>query len=217
MTENKPKFDQKQAFQRLANDFHDLVQNKQMLRSSVENFFDNLLDELTLGIIFDLHRRYKTDASFLDADELVEDMEIDTLFQHRAKKAPECPCPVCHRAVETTEFAKHLAKCMGLSTRRAPPRRAVVYGVTMSDDDEDFAEPRSKKGNKKGKKKAQQGDDDEELTSFRDILRLQEHSNSTSPADSASSSGSTKKREKSKNKKGSKRERRSPSPYSMLD
>lgn len=52
--------------------------------------------------------------------------------------------------------------------------------------------------------------DDDDLTNLRDILHLQDHSNSTSPADSASSSGSTKKKEKLKCKKSGKRDRSSP-------
>lgn len=51
---------------------------------------------------------------------------------------------------------------------------------------------------------------DDDLTNLQDILHLQDHSNSTSPADSASSSGSTKKKEKSRSKKSGKKDRSSP-------
>ncbi|XP_023016504.1 SAGA-associated factor 11 homolog [Leptinotarsa decemlineata] len=242
----KQKPDHKQVLTNLAKDLHELVSDKQKLRASVDNFLNNLIDELTLGIIFDQHRKYKTNAYDLDvADgcEEVESSEIDIFGQFNLKKTQDCVCPNCDRAVAATRFAPHLETCMGMgrvSRSRNATRRVAScskdnssYGGLPSDDDDDgdwsSVERRKKKKDKNGSKKRGtpkknfepevvdpvnvdiEGDDDD-LTNLRDILHLQDHSNSTSPADSASSSGSTKKRDKPKNKKNNKRDRGSPTP-----
>ncbi|XP_072389941.1 SAGA-associated factor 11 homolog [Diabrotica undecimpunctata] len=250
MSERKSKFGQKQLFNYLSKDFHELVNNKQAMRAATETFLNNLIDELTLGIIFDVHRKHKINAFDLDVDENSEDVDaVDFEYlSHNTKKNQDCVCPNCDRAVAATRFASHLETCMGLGrTSRNASRRAVcnskdntTYSGLPSDDDDDVnwgsVKQRKKKKDKNGTKKSRgtpkknydQSDsidslnvdiegEDEELTNLRDILRLQDHSNSTSPADSASSSGSSKKKEKSKNKKSNKRERRSPSPNSTLD
>ncbi|XP_056635524.1 SAGA-associated factor 11 homolog isoform X1 [Diorhabda sublineata] len=251
MSERKNKLDQKQLFNHLAKDFHELVSNKQALRSAVDTFFNNVIDDLTVGIIFDLHRKYKTNAYALDIEDTSEDTDQGDfdIFSHNSKKNQDCICPNCDRAVAAITFARHLETCMGMGRlSRNASRRALcnnkdnsAYGGLVSDDDDDVdwgtAEQRKKKRDKNGSKNKRVGTpkknyehiesvdslnvdiegEDEELTNLRDILRLQDYSNSTSPADSASSSGSTKKRDKSKSKKSSKRERRSPSPNSVLD
>ncbi|KAJ8985946.1 hypothetical protein NQ317_010703 [Molorchus minor] len=242
----RQKPDQEQ-FKSLAKDFHDLVINKQALRTATENFFNNLLDEMTLGIIFDIHRKCKIKAYDLDVDDSCDEDnsgDTDIFLQHNLKKTQECICPYCDRAVAATRFASHLECCMGMgrvSRSRNASRRVASsskdrdnsYGGIPSDDDDDIdwnsTDRRKKKKDKNGKKKNRgaakklidldpiepvnvdiEGDDDE-LTNLRDILHLQDHSNSTSPADSASSSGSTKKKDKAKNKKSSKKDRISPS------
>ncbi|KAG5894766.1 hypothetical protein JTB14_032653 [Gonioctena quinquepunctata] len=246
------KLDEKQLFSTLAKDFHELVSDKQELHTAIENFFNNTIDELTLGIIFDLHRKYKTTAYDLDVSDSCEEGEtgdIDIFGQYNLKKTQECVCPNCDRAVAATRFAPHLETCMGmgrLSRSRNATRRVAssskdnsAYTGIPSDDDDDgdwsSVERRKKKKDKNGSKKGRgtpkktfepevvdsvnvdiEGDDDD-LTNLRDILHLQDHSNSTSPADSASSSGSTKKRDKSKSKKSSKRDRGSPSPSVSLE
>lgn len=49
-------------------EFHEIVSNKEVLAASTEKFLNNIIDEITLGIIFDLHRKYKTDSFSLDSD-----------------------------------------------------------------------------------------------------------------------------------------------------
>ncbi|KAJ8960321.1 hypothetical protein NQ318_004055 [Aromia moschata] len=237
----RQKPDQKQLFNGLVKDFHELVNNKQALRTSTENFFNNLIDEMTLGIIFDLHRKYKTNAYDLDVDDSCDEDDsgdIDIFVENNLKKTQECVCPNCDRAVAAIRFAPiwkpawEWAEQADHETRLGEWPAAVKTERTPSDDDDDIdwnsGDRRKKKKDKNGKKKNRgntkkvlepdpvesvnvdiEGDDDD-LTNLRDILHLQDHSNSTSPADSASSSGSVKKKDKLKSKKSGKRDRTSP-------
>ncbi|KAJ8925767.1 hypothetical protein NQ315_009615 [Exocentrus adspersus] len=244
----RQKPEHKQLFGSLAKDLHELVSNKQALRMSVENFLNSLIDEMTLGIIFDLHRKYKTNAYDLEVDDSCDDDDsgdMDAFSQPNLKKIQDCNCPNCGRAMATIRFSSHLETCMGMGGRNSRSRNASrraasnsndrdsSYSGIPSDDDDDAdwnsGDRRKKKKEKNGGKKNRgtpkkifepdlvepvnidvEGDDDE-LTNLRDILHLQDHSNSTSPTDSASSSGSIKKKDKSKSKKSGKRDRTSPS------
>ncbi|KAJ3650115.1 hypothetical protein Zmor_021823 [Zophobas morio] len=246
------KLDDKQLLSKLAKDFHELVTNKEVLRTSVESFLNNVIDELTLGIIFDLHRKYKTNSYEIDMEEDDGDedeaAEVDIFAQHDVKKTQDCVCPNCDRAVAATRFAPHLEACMGMgrnrfrnATRRvassssnSKERENSSFSGVPSDDEDDID---WNSGNKRGKKKKRNGNkktksggtpkkscdsrptdslnveieaEDDDLASLRDLL--QDHSNSSSPADSVSSShsNSSRKKEKSKNKKN-KRDRSSPS------
>ncbi|CAH1116580.1 unnamed protein product [Phaedon cochleariae] len=248
----RQELDQKQLFSSLSRDFHDLISDKQQLRASLENFLNNLVDEFTLGIIFHLHRKYKTNAYDLDVSDSCDENEpgdIDIFSQHNLKKTQDCVCPYCDRAVAAPRFAPHLETCMGLGrlgrSRNAARRVASSskdssnYGGPPTDDEDDAdwstGDRRKKKKDKNCSKKGRgtpkknyepepvdslnvdvEGEDDE-LSNLRDILHLQDHSNSTSPADSASSSGSTKRKDKSKSRKSSKRDRGSPSPNISLE
>ncbi|CAH0550175.1 unnamed protein product [Brassicogethes aeneus] len=251
----RPNPDRKQLFNSLAKDFHELVQNKHELKASINNFFYNLVDEMAIGIIFDLHRKYKTNAYELDdSQDEEENKDVDVFAEHNLKKTQECVCPNCDRAVAAIYFAPHLEKCMGMgrasSRSRNATRRVVAnnkdsdggsYSGVASDDDKDvnwnLGDKRRKKKTRNGSKKSKgstkknydsepleslnvdvEGDDDD-LTNLRDILHLQDHSNSTSPADSASSSqsSSSKKKDKSKSKKSSKRDKSSPSSSLAAD
>ncbi|KAH0820207.1 hypothetical protein MTP99_001646 [Tenebrio molitor] len=244
------KLDDKQILSKLAKDFHELVTNKEVLRTSVESFLNNVIDELTLGIIFDLHRKYKTNSYEIemeedDADD-DESNDVDIFAQHDVKKTQDCVCPNCDRAVAATRFAPHLEACMGMgrnrfrnATRRvasssSKERENTTFSGVPSDDEDDMD---WNSGNKRGKKKKRNGNkksksggtpkksgevkpvdtsnveieaEDDDLSSLRDLL--QDHSNSSSPADSVSSShsNSSKKKDKLKNKKN-KRDRSSPS------
>lgn len=167
----RQKPDQKQLFSSLAKDFHELVSNKQLLRTSVENFLNNLVDEMTLGIIFDLHRKYKTNAYDLEVDDSCEEDDsgdMDIFSQYNLKKNQDCNCPICERAVVAARFAPHLATCMGMGrinrSRNASRRvahnstdRDNSYGGIPSDDDDDIdwnsGDRRKKKKEKNGGKK----------------------------------------------------------------
>ncbi|EFA07309.1 SAGA-associated factor 11 homolog [Tribolium castaneum] len=246
------KLDDKQLLSKLAKDFHELVSNKEILRTSVESFLNNVIDELTLGIIFDLHRKYKTNAYEVDMEEEEgdeEDAEADVFTQQDVKKTQDCVCPNCDRAVAATRFAPHLETCMGMgrnrfrnATRRVASstkeRENSSFSGVPSDDEDDMdwnsGNKRGKKKKRNGSKKSKSGGtpkkscearpsdsveveaEDDDLSSLRDLL--QDHSNSSSPADSVSSShsNSSKKKDKAKSKK-SKRDRASPSSSISAD
>lgn len=165
------KLDDKQILSKLSKDFHELVSNKEVLRTSIESFLNNVIDELTLGIIFDLHRKYKTNSYEVDMDEDDGDDEDteDIFTQQDMKKTQDCVCPICDRAVAALRFAPHLETCMGMgrnrfmrnATRRvassAKERDNSFSGVTSDDEDEIYWSSVSKKGKKKkrnGSKKA---------------------------------------------------------------
>lgn len=128
--------------------------NPDNLQSASENVFNNLVDEVILGIVFEVHRSVK--GGFFNVEEgmpedisefqLVEAPDVDIFGQQPIKKAQECVCPSCKRSLAALRFAPHLEKCMGMgrnSSRIASRRIAnnskesVAYGGMMSDDDDD--------------------------------------------------------------------------------
>ncbi|XP_017773578.1 PREDICTED: SAGA-associated factor 11 homolog isoform X2 [Nicrophorus vespilloides] len=158
-------------------DFHDIVNDKDTLRRATERFLVNMIDELTLGIIFDTHRKYKTRAFDLDGDgspcnDIGNDTSVDIFGQHNMKKTQECECPNCDRAVVAARFAPHLEACLGMGRSRSrnasrriannnsnnnnKDRDSNMYSELPSDDEfDDSGDKRRKKkhrnGNKKGK------------------------------------------------------------------
>lgn len=99
--ENADKEERKFSFDR---EFHEIVTNKEVLQHTTENFLNNLIDDITLGIIFDLHRKFKTKAFNLDRDNspaLSEQIasNVDIFGQNNMKKTQECVCPKCGRDV----------------------------------------------------------------------------------------------------------------------
>ncbi|CAH1982416.1 unnamed protein product [Acanthoscelides obtectus] len=177
----RPKADhttkQNKSLNQLASDLHELVSNKQDLRSAVEHFFDQLVDEFTLGIIFDVHRKFKTNAYDLDLENGAGGNGTGIDEDEDEEEAPACICPNCNRAVAASRFASHLEKCMGIRTRslRNASRRtdnnssghndngglnrettAFASGIPSDDDgDPDWssADRRKKKKQKNGGKK----------------------------------------------------------------
>lgn len=168
----RQKQDPSRILNSLAKDFHDLVNNKQALRVAVESFYNNVVDEITLGIIFDSHRKYKTNAYDMeleDSGDDNDDVDVDVFAQYNLKKAQDCICPHCDRSVAPTIFAKHLEGCMGIGRKssRYASRRVMTTssdrdnssygGETPSDDDDDVwwntGDRRKKKKDKNGMKK----------------------------------------------------------------
>lgn len=70
-------------------EFHEIVSNKEVLSTATEKFLNNIIDEITLGIIFDLHRKYKTDSFSLDSDHSPSSGEtvlnVDIFGQHKVR------------------------------------------------------------------------------------------------------------------------------------
>lgn len=154
----------KQLFSGLAKDFHELVSNKQLLRTSVEHFLNNVIDEISLGIIFDQHRKYKTNAYDLEIDENCDEGygNLDLANQHKLKKTLNCTCPACKREYAASRFANHLRSCMGMgrkgrscnATKRvtgsSKDRENSSYEAAVSDNDDD---PDWSSGDQRKKKK----------------------------------------------------------------
>ena len=107
------------------------------LNSDVENvskqIFDECLDEIVLGVAFDIHRSVKTGLFAVIEPESpnkkgtpmevgnsgyatdVFGQVITTMVGVPAlKKQPECRCPQCDRNLAASRFAPHLEKCMGM-------------------------------------------------------------------------------------------------------
>lgn len=160
-------------------EFHDLVTDKENISHVTERFLNNLIDDITLGIIFDIHRKFKTNGFCLDVDDFstseIKILNKDGFGQHKIKKSkePPCKCPQCGRAFAAQKIAGHLAQCMGLRkgrnnyTRRASatnnkesenPQPVNTNSADDDDDDLDWSpgmkkEKKKKKGNKIKKKK----------------------------------------------------------------
>lgn len=92
-------------------EFHEIVSNKEILKRTTEKFLNNIIDDITLGIIFDAHRKFKTKAFNLDRDKsppAVEENDTpsntDIFGHHHTKEKQECVCPNCNRAVTAVRY-----------------------------------------------------------------------------------------------------------------
>lgn len=50
-------------------EFHEIVTDKPVLRRTLEKFLNNMIDEITLGLIFDEHRKAKINGFNLNCDD----------------------------------------------------------------------------------------------------------------------------------------------------
>merc|ERR1711963_1238133 len=141
------------------------ISNAEMETMS-KQIYDEIIDELVLGVAFDVHRSVKTgmfailetdssksknmDQDFNQSTNLGIDVfgqVIQTMVGVPAlKKQPECICPNCQRNLAASRFAPHLEKCMGMgrnSSRIASRRLAkggqevTSYRESGMDEDED--------------------------------------------------------------------------------
>jgi len=143
--------------------------------SAAEHVFHALVDEVTLGICFDLHRSVKTGTfAVMEVPEpksqpsptanagydVFGNVITTTTGVPMLKKQPECICPNCQRNMAASRFAPHLEKCMGMgrnssriaSRRLAKDSKEGAYreaGGNEEDDDaedEDWVEPQRQQG-----------------------------------------------------------------------
>lgn len=105
---------------------------------------NEVIDEVTLGLCFEVHRACKKGTLFLaDTDpksqkehEIVDRFGVDVFGQLPTKKQFECVCPSCQRNMAASRFAPHLEKCMGMgrnSSRIASRRQAAQLARESSD------------------------------------------------------------------------------------
>ncbi|XP_022106312.1 ataxin-7-like protein 3 [Acanthaster planci] len=113
-----------------------------------EDIFSDVLQELTLGFCFEIHRSCKMGQLFLDETdepslkfyEIVNEPGRDVFGKPPLKKQIDCICPNCNRNLSASRFAPHLEKCMGMgrnSSRLASKRIANSGMGKMDSDNED--------------------------------------------------------------------------------
>ncbi|ESN98951.1 hypothetical protein HELRODRAFT_66532, partial [Helobdella robusta] len=110
-----------------------------------------IIDEMALGLCFEIHRSCKRGLLFLDEMdaesqklyEIVNIRGVDVFGQtFSAKKQYDCICPNCHRNLAASRFAPHLEKCMGMggcvsriSSRRFRTNHSVKKESEVESDD----------------------------------------------------------------------------------
>lgn len=160
--------DMEKKFTEIEKDYKAICANPTELKDATEKFFDVMIDELTLEIIFEIHRSVKIGSEieeepYNDEEFLVSSTTDGDIFrQQTIKKSQDCTCPICNRTVVASRFAPHLETCMGMGRKRSrnasrmlvnnnSKERETSYGG-MASDDEDDADWNS--GDKRKKKKS---------------------------------------------------------------
>jgi len=142
-----------------------LKKDPRLLRLAAEDIFATMMDDIILGICFDLHRSVKNGVyEVTDTDNNCHPLPIAghvDVFGHQVstitglpslKTIPQIECPNCKRQLAASRFAPHLEKCMGMgrnSSRLASRRLATsnkesyrdVEEEEEGDGDEDWIEP----------------------------------------------------------------------------
>lgn len=162
-----------------------LKKDPRLLQRASEDILDTLVDDIILGICFELHRAVKTG--------LYEAMDYEDnstphpvaghvdVFGHAVstitglpslKTVPQIECPNCKRQLAASRFAPHLEKCMGmgrnssrLASRRIATSNKDSYrdveeeetGEGGADGDEDWIEPGKITSRRRGIKTHQKG------------------------------------------------------------
>ncbi|KAK4019795.1 LOW QUALITY PROTEIN: ataxin-7-like protein 3 [Daphnia magna] len=128
-----------------------------------QSFYDDIVDDVILGIVFEVHRGAKLGLTALledgvtgdsqcdfDADETTrsstgggggETMDFDAASEMlssvavNSKKPAECVCPNCQRNMAASRFAPHLEKCMGMgrNSSRLASRRIATSASRQAD------------------------------------------------------------------------------------
>ncbi|XP_046575331.1 ataxin-7-like protein 3 isoform X1 [Haliotis rubra] len=143
----------------------------EMLQAAMNDVMLDLIDEVTLGLCFEVHRATKRGTIFLsDTDpqahkdhEVVDRPGVDVFGQVPTKKQFECVCPNCQRHLAASRFAPHLEKCMGMgrNSSRIASRRIANNSTKRDsgddsgddDNDNDWTYIESAKKSKKPSKK----------------------------------------------------------------
>jgi len=145
-----------------------LKKDPRLLQRASEDILETLIDDVVLGICFDLHRAVKT--GIYEAIEYEDNSAPHPIAGHvdvfghtvstvtglpSLKTVPQIECPNCKRQLAASRFAPHLEKCMGMgrnSSRLASRRIATSNKESYRDveeeetgegggDDEDWIEP----------------------------------------------------------------------------
>ncbi|WAR04408.1 AT7L3-like protein [Mya arenaria] len=122
-----------------------LSENNGEYEDALEFVVNDIIDDVTLGLCFEVHRSSKLGTLFLgDTDPqsklehaMVDRAGVDVFGNPPAKKQLECICPNCHRNLAASRFAPHLEKCMGMgrnSSRIASRRSQKVLKDRLTGD-----------------------------------------------------------------------------------
>jgi len=132
--------------------------------------FDDLLNEIVLGLCFQMHRSSKLGFLFIDESNIDDEKKYAIVNEkgcdvfgyntNQIKRQCECICPTCQRPISAQRFAPHLEKCMGMgrnSSRIAIKRIASVAGGKFDDSDEEITHQRKAKKKKINNSKRNNG------------------------------------------------------------
>jgi len=116
-------------------------------QSISNDLFEEFVDEVLLGIYFEVHKAAKSGSLFVDesaADEInkyaiIDKKGLDIFGEVPMKKQHECVCPNCQRNLAASRFAPHLEKCMGMgrNSSRIASKRIANTSVKNNDSDGD--------------------------------------------------------------------------------
>lgn len=103
--------------------FEEYMEDQENVDSATNFIYDSLVEDLTMGVLFEFHHGIKTGLTEIIEGEpekeeplqIVSTPECDVFGLSVVKKTPDCncSCPNCDRPVSATRFAPHLEKCMG--------------------------------------------------------------------------------------------------------
>lgn len=103
--------------------FFEFMQSEGNAEDAANYIYENLLEDVTMGFLFDFHHGLKTGLTELLEGEpeeeepylIVNSSDCDVFGFSAIKKTSDtnCSCPNCERPVSATRFAPHLEKCMG--------------------------------------------------------------------------------------------------------
>jgi SAGA-associated factor 11 len=107
----------------LLSQFNTAMKDPKNVEEGTNYLFDSLVDEILLGIVFEIHHANKTGIDILGLDaatgddnaefKIINAPDVDVFGSSHTKKAIDCTCPNCDRLVACSRFAPHLEKCMG--------------------------------------------------------------------------------------------------------
>uniref|UniRef100_UPI00358FE1E4 ataxin-7-like protein 3 isoform X2 n=1 Tax=Myxine glutinosa TaxID=7769 RepID=UPI00358FE1E4 len=114
-----------------------------------QDIFAELIDDVCLGLCFEVHRSAKCGFFFLDdvdaesmqEFEIVDKAGVDIFGQvYNQCKNRDCECPNCGRTIAAARFAPHLEKCLGMgrnSSRLANRRLANSNNSSLNKSESD--------------------------------------------------------------------------------
>lgn len=151
-----------------------LKKDPSFLTVASEEVFETMVDEIVLGLCFDIHRSIKSGS--YTAVQLTQGesppmpiaghvdvfgLPVTTITGLPSlKTVPQIECPNCNRTLAASRFAPHLEKCMGMgrnSSRVASRRLANSNKESYreggheeeDDDDDEWVEPGKKDNRRK--------------------------------------------------------------------